>query len=204
MLLSDTERAFLEAAAELTLRQQELEPLVSATLGRSAFDYWIRWQGRGDPKLDCLDLTENGEWRFHFHGLEFDLLHVSDGRTVRVDFGPGGSLTFTPGGVGSFVARTRPPWRTFPELMRFLAGPVSYDHARCAQLTESLMAKGYIAMAAPEFVALMAKHTTFIPGRGHLVDVPPQARPEDETFLLLPHNLVLTDKARQLLAGTAG
>jgi hypothetical protein len=100
MMLSTHESQFLEAAAELTLRQHELEPLVAAVIGRRAYDYWILGHGRNDPALGALDLAKGGEWRFHFHGLEFDVLHIADGRSVRVDFGPGGILTFTPVALG--------------------------------------------------------------------------------------------------------
>ena len=206
MVLSELERAFLGAASELTRRQHQLERLVSDALGRPAFDYWIRGVGRGDPTLDALSLATGGEWRFHFHGLEFDVAHVSDGRSVRVDFGPAGILAFTPGGVGAFVGATRRPWRTFPELQSFLEAPAGYDYGRCVDLAEALIAKGLISEAAPEVVALMKRHATFVPGRGHVVDIPARDRPTDETLLLLCDRLILTERARSLLGGisTAG
>jgi hypothetical protein len=203
MVLSTNERQFLEAAAELAIRQRELEPRVSAALGRRAYDYWILGHGRDDPALDAIDVVEGGDWRFRFHGLEFDVRHVADGRSVRVDFGPGGILTFTPGGVGSFVVTTRPPWRTFPELKAFLSGSVGYEYAKCVELSEALRNMHLISYVSPDVVNLVKRHSTFVPGRGHVLDVPPAERPTDESALTLCDKLVLTERGRELLDNAA-
>jgi hypothetical protein len=204
MVLSTKERQFLEAAAELAIRQRELEPLVSAALGRRAYDYWILGHGRDDPALDTIDLSEGGDWRFRFHGLEFDVQQIADGRSVRVDFGPGGILTFTPEGVGSFVVTTRPPWRTFPELKALLSGSVGYDYAMYVELSDALKNMGLINYVAPDLVDLVKKHTTLVPGRGYVLDVPLAERPQDENALILCDRLVLAQKGRDLLNSASG
>jgi Domain of unknown function (DUF6896) len=200
MALSKPEFFFLEAAAELTSRQFELLPLLERALGRTAFDYWIRGDGKGDPALDSIEATTDGQWHFHFHGLEVDVRHAVDGRAVRIDFGSGGTPAFTPGGVGAFAFASRPPWRAFFELRAALEGSVDYDHARCVALSDQLRYQGLIEYVAPEVVALIARYSRFDPERGHIVDIPKELRPEDENTLTLCDRLIITDEGRALLA----
>lgn len=203
MTLTDHELQFLEASAELALRQAELEPLVSAALGRSAYDYWILGHGCGDPALELIHLTEGGEWQFYFHGLEMDVRHVADGRSVRVDFGPRGILTFTPGGVGGFVQCARAPWRAFPELAAHLAGSVDYDYAKCLRLSDALRSKGLIRYVAPELVELMSRRGAAIRGRDPESPILTAASPPDAMDFALCDKLVLTPNGRSLLAASA-
>lgn len=203
MTLTTHELQFLDASAELALRQAELEPLVSAALGRSAYDYWILGHGCGDPALELIHLTEGGEWQFYFHGLEMDIRHVVDGRSVRVDFGPRGILTFTPEGVGGFVQQACAPWRAFPELAAHLAGPVGYDYARCLRLSDALRSKGLIRYVAPEMVELMSRRGASIPGRDSEPPILTATDPPDEMDLVLCDKLVLTPSGRSLLAASA-
>ena len=203
MAQSKPDLLFLEATAELAGRQLELVPLLERALGRSPFDYWILGHGRGDPALDGIEVTAEGEWHFHFHGLEVDVRHAVDGRAVRIDFSPDGIPAFTPGAVGAFTLASRPPWRTFPELRAALAGPVGYDHGRCVALSDELRHQGLIEYAAPEIVDLVARYSRFDPKRGHILDLPSQLRPADENALLLCDKLLITDKGRTLLGGLA-
>lgn len=193
------ELEFLRAAAELGRRQLELVPLVAEALGRSPYAYWILGDGRDDVALETICQTKDGEWRFNFHGLEFDVSNVADRRGVRVDFGPNGICAFTPGGVGSFVQATRPPWRTFPELKAYLAGRVEYDYARCAQLAEALQQRGLIRSSAPDLFALIEEHTKLVAGRGYVLDIPKEARPADENALVLCGSLVITEQGVAML-----
>lgn len=75
------------------------------------------------------------------------LEHLSDGRFLRVDFGPGGCLdTSTGWGVLQFVMASKVPWREFPELRAHLAGkPPPYDelsgsHERMVEIVDKLEA----------------------------------------------------------------
>jgi hypothetical protein len=191
---------FLEAAVELTRRQRELLPLLARALGRTAFDYWILGEGRGDPAVDAVEATRDGEWRFHFHGLEVDVRHCVDGRTVRIDFGPDGVPAFTPEGVGAFIFASRSPWPTFSELRPTLAGPVGYDYARCVDLSEELRHQGLIDYVAPEVVTLVTRYGRLDPKRGHVLDIPKELRPKDENVLLLCDRLFVTDKGEAFVA----
>jgi len=198
--LSPHEADCLRAMAELARRQHEIEPLIAATLGRSAFDYWIVGDGRDDPALARLDLTVTGEWRFRFHGLEVDAAHAVDGRSVRIDFGPGGVLALSPTGIGQFAMKAAPPWRVFPELKAHLHGTVDYDYWRCVALCDALRAQGLIAYARPDLVALLARHTRMVPGRGQVIDLPEEDPPRDENDVLLCDRLVLTADGEAWLA----
>jgi hypothetical protein len=196
------QREFLAAAVELRRRQTELLPAVAEALGRAPYDYWIRGEGRGDAALDAIDRTRDGQWRFHFHGLELDIRHEEDSRGVRIDFGPSGGVAFTPGGVGQFVQNSRPPWRSFPELHEHLAGKLSYDHARCVAVTEALRERGLVDHAAPELLALMLRHRRLTP-QGYVLAIPPDEMPRDEVALMLCDRLVITANG-ELEAGRAG
>jgi hypothetical protein len=200
MATSKAELFFLEAAAELTSRQRELLPLLERALGHAAFDYWILGEGRGDPSVAAIETTTDGQWRFRFHGLEVDVRHTLDGRAVRIDFGPRGMPAFTPGGVGEFTLASVPPWRAFPDLRAVLAGSVGYDHARCVALADELRYQGLIDYVAPDKVALVARYGRLDPKGAHVLDMPEELWPEDESTLILGDRLVVTDKGRALLA----
>ncbi|MEZ4450959.1 MAG: hypothetical protein R3B09_15870 [Nannocystaceae bacterium] len=189
--MADLEQHFLAAAVELTAHQVELYPKVAEALGLDPFAYWIRGQGRGSAYLDSITRTGDGEWRFHFHGIELDLVHVGDGRRVRVDFAPGGRLAFTPGGVGEFV---RCATGRFPDLAQYLCGSRDYaDHRRCVALADALVEQGRLARGDPRLMALIDRYTRVVPGKGAVIDIPPDERPADPTDLLLCDRYVLAE-----------
>jgi hypothetical protein len=194
MAAVDLEFEFLRAVCALTRYQSELEPLVASALGRPSYQYWILGHGRDDAGLSDTKLTPDGQWRFHFHGLEFDVQHVTDTRNVRVDFAPGGKLAFTPGGVGSFAMASCAPWPVFEDLKSVLRQSVGYDHARCSHFCDSLRSKGLIAYARPDLVELIRSHTRFVPGKGDVLDVSLRDLSPDETALALCDTLEITDK----------
>jgi hypothetical protein len=193
--VDDYELQFLAAAHELGVRQSEVVALVTEALGRTPFEYWILQHGVRDPKLESIEQTTDGQWRFYFHGLEFDARHVADGRGVRVDFSGDGGCAFTPGGVGQFVMQTALPWRTFPTLKQYLTGTVDYDYQRCVQLTDALLERGLVTQVAPDIVdhvgAAVRRGTDYavnLQGRELVVDQP---------TLLLSSNLLITDEGQR-------
>lgn len=196
MSTAPLELQFLAAALELAARQLELYPRVAEVLGVDPFAYWILGRGRGRSWLDAITRTSDGAWRFHFHGLELDLVHVDDGRRVRVDFAPGGRLALTPGGVGEYVRAARSPWRRFPGLAEHLCGPRDHaDHGRCVALADSLVERGYLARAEPSLMALLERHARVVPA-----DLRPADPPADPSALLLCDRYVLTDSSAQAAA----
>src|SRR5688572_2447965 len=121
--LTELEQAFLLAAHDLSVRQEELYPVLAARLGQDPYDFWV---GRLDtPKggwfrtwrlrrqFRRLESGRFDRWAWDFHGLECDVWNLDDGRFVRIDFGPSTRrLVITGWGVLQFVMSVRPPWRS--------------------------------------------------------------------------------------------
>lgn len=191
------EHEFLKASFALMRCQQEVDPLVAAALGRSSYQYWIRGDGRADPNLNAKELTPDGQWRFRFHGLEYDAKHVSDGRRVRVDFAPGGGLAFTPGGIGSFVMTSCPPWPVFEDLRSALRGAVGYDYWRCVQFCDALRAQGLLGFARPDLVEAIRRGTRVEPGGCQLLDVPLLDGSAEDAAIAACGTLVITAQGQE-------
>lgn len=193
------EQQFLEAAAELVLRQGELLPRVERALGVDPYAYWIACS-HGPPKES--DPETDGEWRWTFHGLDVDIAHERDGRFVRVDLGPRGRRdVFSDYGVGLFVCHTRAPWREFPELRAALAGRDGEPKFEVyAALGTALLSRGDFDHADPELAALAQRYTTTDPG-GYSVLAPPEDLQADPLDLALCTRLVLSSSGRRRPAG---
>lgn len=192
MAARELERQFLAAATELAQRQRELTSLVAQAVGVDPFEYWILRRFRDGQSPKQAGRTRDGQWSFYFHGMEFDICHLRDGREVRVDFGPGGRLAFEPGGVGQFVGHTRSPWRVFPELKRHLCDSRgNADYWRCSALADALLESGDFARADPRLAALCAKYTRVVSDVESAIEIPEDEQPKERTDLLLCCNLVL-------------
>ena len=150
MTLDDRESELLLAAHELVKRQAELLPLLEDMLGMSAYEHWIL---RGGSREDRD--WEAPPWRFNFHGLELDIVNQSDGRLVRVDFGPRGMRgVFTPWGLGQFVCSSRKPWPEFDQLRDECDCDGDFPRANvCDTLADALLRKGAF-MRAGDAVAM--------------------------------------------------
>ena len=183
---------FLQAAAELELRQAELLPLVAKALGYDPWEYWMSsgfegprrpgsWDSivivteenrpQEEAKCEQSGVTGDGEWRWFFHGCEIDIDHIEDGRRVRVDFGRRDhGIGFSGFGVSQFVARSKPPWNQYPRLRRYLIDWNGWeDNEKAAHLCKRLMKAALI-------------------------------RPLDGEPPLCPTNFTLTDAGRKLVA----
>lgn len=200
--LSVLEQEFLSAAHELGVRQLELVALVADALGVGPYEYWILGEGRADPRLDAINRTRDDQWQFHFHGIEFDAVHLADGRSVRVDLVSPGSTAFTAGGVESFALCSRPPWREFPSLRELLRGE-QRDYRLCIKLADDLRLRGLIGYTAPHLVALIERSTRTLPGRGQVLEIPADELPPDQNDLVTCNNLVLTAAGRRAIGAEA-
>jgi hypothetical protein len=153
MILDDRESELLLAARELVLRQRELLPLLEKMLGTTAYEHWILRRGsRSDRDW------ASPPWRFNFHGLELDIIHQTDGRLVRVDFGPRGRReVFTPWGLGQLICSSRAPWREFGRLRRECDCDGDFPRTNVYDpLAQSLLRKGVFQRACdslPDAVA---------------------------------------------------
>ena len=116
--MTSLESDFLSACRETILRQGEMVPLLAGSLGMAperVFHHWVISRPRPGR-------IGNTAWMYFFHGLECELENREDGRFLRVAFGPGGRYDcLSVFGVMQFVMCSRPPWKVYPELRRYLS-----------------------------------------------------------------------------------
>lgn len=161
--MDEIELGVLEACQEVVQRQHEMLPLLASALKVPEEDVFYSRASRQCKQHDDLEGTD---WWYFFHGLECDLRNRADGRILRIDFGPGGSVdTFTAWGVLQFIMTSVAPWTAFPQLKTFLAErPPPYDEysgsmKRICQVWDRLEAQGVFEKADPGLLALLARYT---------------------------------------------
>lgn len=145
--------------------QQELVPRLAETLGvqpQEVFYHWVI-----PPRCNQIGQIDGTEWQYVFHGHECDLRHQSDGRFLRIEFGPGGRFdTISGWGILQFVMTSKSPWQEFPELLQHLAekpppyNELSGSHEKMTKLWERIETLGYVEVAVPELCELEEKYTT--------------------------------------------
>src|SRR3954454_3775873 len=116
-MLDSDDLDLLAACFEARRRQREMLPLIAAMSvpGPQVFYEWAIWR-RSQDKIP------NTSWVLRFHGLECDLRNEQDGRFIRYDFGPRGSVEcLTPFGVLQFIMTSTAPWQEFPSLRARMA-----------------------------------------------------------------------------------
>lgn len=175
--LTSLEREVLEACREVVLRQRELAPLLAAALGVAEREIFHTWALRHCAQRGKLEGTE---WVYFFHGLECDLKNSADGRFLRIDFGPGGSLdTFTAWGVLQFIMTAHSPWPEFAALKSYFAAvPPPFDQfsgslSKMSPVWDALEGKGIFVKADQILLDFQAKHTTVAPDGHHHIQFPP-------------------------------
>lgn len=194
-MMTDRERAFLQAAANLVKFQEPVLAHFEHTIGISAYDYWIRQRvGRGSAGLQSPGCEP---WQFHFHGLEVEAIHT-DGRHLRIELGPGGMTNvFTGWSVAIHIVHSKPPWPAYADLKAFLEPNDRLpDHRRTSDLEEALLDKGMFARADPELFALRVRHTVPRGDGTMLINIPPEFAPVIPEDAVLCERLVLTERGR--------
>lgn len=161
------ELGVLEACQEVIRRQHEMLPLLAAAVNVSEEDVFYTWALRQCKQHGDLAGTD---WWYFFHGMECDLRNKADGRFLRIDFGPGGSVdAFTAWGVLQFIMTAVPPWTEYSQLKRRLAErPPPYDEfsgsmPRMGEVWDRLEARGAFEKAAPSLLALETLYTQIGP-----------------------------------------
>jgi hypothetical protein len=197
------ELGVLEACREVVVRQQELLPLLAQTLKVPEGRVFYTWAFRKCPQRGRLEGTD---WVYFFHGLECDLKNLTDGRFLRIDFGPHGRTdTFTAWGVLQFIMTSVPPWPEFPDLREYFAkGPPPFDQfsgslAKMSPVWDRLEAEGAFEKADPGLVELQAQHT--VPGPDGLLHVrfPPGFSEETAVNCSVASRRCLSRDGRQFL-----
>ena len=161
--LSTIELELLGACRDVTERQHEMLPALAQMMGVVEEEVFYTWAFRRCRQRWKLDGTD---WRVFFHGLECDLENLSDGRLLRLDFGPGGGVnTFTMWGVLQFVMTSTAPWVEYTALKhRFAAvgSPTNGfggDMAAIDQVWDQLEAKGVFQPADRALMDFQAQWT---------------------------------------------
>ncbi len=206
--LSSKEQEVLLACREIVVRQHEFLPLLADALGVPPEEVFYTWAFRRCQQRGNLKGTD---WGYFFHGLECDLRNPSDGRFLRIDFGPGGTVdSFTAWGVVQFVMTSAPPWAVFPSLREMLAqqGPpfdeFSGDVTRLHEIWDALMSKGMLEPAAEELLAFQDAHWTLGP-EGIPVITFPEGTPERRRVdCMVAGRLRLSTRAMDVLAHHPG
>jgi hypothetical protein len=195
---------FLRACHEVVLCQQELLPHLASAEGIRQEDLYYTWMTR---RLEQLGYFLDGEWGYCFHGLECDLAHRSDGRFLRVDFGPQGRTdTFSGWGVLQFVMTSKAPWREFPELQAHLAAkPPPYNswsgsYDRMATLWKRMEELGLVELADPELYSFVERHTTVEPGGRRVLSYPEDLPERTSLDTLVSYLCVISAQGKQALA----
>ena len=191
--MTDRERAFLQAAANLVKFQEPVLAHFELTVGMSAYDYWIRQRvGRASALLQSPGCEP---WQFHFHGLEVEAIH-SDGRHLRIELGPGGMTNvFTGWSVVIHIVHSKPPWPAYSELKAFLKPTDRFpDHRRTSDLEGALLDQGMFGHADPEVLALRVRHTVRHGDGTMRIDIPPEFAPVTPEDAVLCERLVLTER----------
>lgn len=201
--LDTLELGVLEACLEVTVRQRELIPLLARTLAIPDGEVFYTWTARRCPQSGEVEGTD---WQFFFHGLECDLKNSADGRFLRVDFGPGGSLdTFTAWGVLQLIMTSTHPWPEFSDLRRQFAekGPpfdqYSGSLAKLGPVWDHLTARGVFEEADPGLVKLAAEHTSVGPDGLRRIQFPLNTSEKTRVDCSVAHRLRLSACGRQVL-----
>jgi hypothetical protein len=205
-MLSGYELNFLHACHEVVTRGQELLPALAASLGMAPEEVFYSWAML--PYGKWTGRIQGTEWIYFFHGLECDLRH-SDGRFLRIDFGPGGRFdTFTGWGVLQFIMTSKSPFREFVALRKYLAGKpppfteYSGSHDRMVTIEDRLLNLGYIEPADPALCTLKEKHTTKDDEGYLLISIPGDyGNPKKKEYydVLVCNRLTLTEAGKKLV-----
>lgn len=199
------ELGVLEACQEVVSRQREMLPLLAAALEVPEDQVFYTWafrrcEQRGSSRL------EGTEWVYRFHGLECDIENVSDGRYLRIDFGPRGRVdTFSAWGVLQFLMTSVPPWREFPQLKAYFAksappfNSLSGSWEKLVPVWDRLEAGGAFEKADASLVELIDRHTSRGPDGLMYVKFPTEVSEETQMDCLVAARPRLSQRGVQLL-----
>lgn len=201
--MNTTELEILHACHEFITRSQELFPLLESTLGVKQEEVFYAWAFRQCQQRGQLS---NSAWVYFFHGLECDLKNTSDGRFLRIDFGPHGRIdTFTAWGVLQFIMTSVSPWPLFPKLQRFFANTIppfdqfSGDFDTFYPIWNRLEHEGCFGVADQELVQLQNRYTEVDSYGIQHVRFPANVSERTQVDCSVAHRKTLSQHGRTLL-----
>lgn len=201
--MDSIERGVLEVCQEVVLRQREMLPLLAMALQVPEHQVFYTWAFRHCEQRGRLKGTE---WSYFFHGLECDLTNGTDGRFLRMDFGPQGRVdTFTAWGILQFLLTSVPPWKDAHSLQTYFGkGAPPFDcHSglmeKLSPIWVRLEAKGMFERADPSLVELAAKYISRGADGLSTVRFPPEITDETRLDCMVARRQRLSARALQLL-----
>ncbi len=197
------ELGVLEACQEAVRRQHEMLPLLAASVHVPEEQVFHSWALRKCKQRGDLEGTD---WWYFFHGLECDLRNRSDGRVLRIDFGPGGRIdTFTAWGVVQLIMTSVPPWTEFSQLKsQFAAHPPPYDEfsgslSRLSEVWDRLEEQGCFEKADPRLLAFVAQYAKIGPDGIRKIQFPDGTLEKTQIDCSVAHRQRLSPRASAIL-----
>lgn len=202
--MNDIDMKVLEACSAYIACHREMLPQIAEAIGVAESEVFYRWMLRRDLRPGRL---RNTDWTYFFHGYECDLRNQRDGRCLRVDFGPKGTVDILDThGVLRFVMTSAAPWPAFPELKEYFATHASPyngqsgDWEKMNRVWDRLDEAGFFRQANPDLVSLIAKYTSRGADGLTWVKFPPEVTEELRADCRVAHRLCLSSKATQQLS----
>jgi hypothetical protein len=204
LVFSMPEFDVLSACQEAVARQHELLPLLAATLRVPESEVFYAWAERNCEQHGDVQGTD---WWYFFHGLECDLRNRVDGRILRIDFGPRGTVdTFTAWGVLQFITFSVAPWPDYSRLKEDIGanelvnGEFIGDRHKYDAIWDALCSRGMLERAAPDLLALQARYTSKTPEGFDLIRFPDDVPQRTLIDCSVAHRLRLSDSGKRALS----
>jgi len=202
-VLNFQELEVLAACREATRHNEELVPLLAEHLGVSVPGVWYTWALRRCRQSGTLPGTD---WKYFFHGFECDLKNSADGRFLRIDFGPRGSIdTFTAWGVLQLIMTSGFPWPEHRQAQAHFAKKEppydqhSGDLLKLCETWDSLERIGVFQPAAPDLMEFQKRQTTIRLDGIAYVEYPPGTPDEVAVDCSVAHRPRLSPLGQELL-----
>lgn len=205
--MKNLETRILEACQEVVTRNQELLPLLSKAMGVEKIEeVFYSWAFRRCKQSGQLDNV----WKYRFHGLECDLKNHSDGRYLRIDFGPNGRVdTFSAWGILQFIMTSVSPWSQFDDLKSYFAKTAppydrfSGDSEKFHRVWDTLVNNGCFDIADTHLVELQEKYTYTNENGTRFIKFPSEISEKTKIDTHVSHKRVISQHGYKLLNSSA-
>jgi hypothetical protein len=193
----------LAACNEMITRIREVLPLLESTVGTYEGAVFYTWAFRRCKQSGEIPVSS---WSYFFHGYECDMKNTSDGRFLRIDFGPGGRTdTVTAWGVLQFIMTCADPWSCFDELKLFFAksnppfDQYSGDFHKICAIWDILKDEGCFETADEKLVQLEEKYTTINSIGIRYIEFPATVSEKTQIDCSVAHRKIISQHGRNLI-----
>ncbi len=193
----------LTACNEMTNRIREILPLLESTVGTYQGEVFYTWAFRRCKQSGEIPDTS---WSYFFHGYECDVKNTSDGRFLRIDFGPGGMTdTFTAWGVLQFIMTSVEPWSRFDDLKLFFAknnppfDQFSGNSDKIYDIWDILKDEGCFETANKKLVQLKKQYTSVNPIGIRYIKFPATVSQKTQFDCSVAHRKIISQHGHDLI-----